>query len=152
MSFPYPENKILTALALALLLCGTLEAQQQGTYVNARSLMSTQASHLATNSEAVVRILSRSENKTALMWAAFAGEVSHYVLERSIDGRNYSEACVFFTSGLQEEPQYRYVDRLRNSYAGPLFYRLKVVGLDGSELYTLPSRSTAPLTTKQNIK
>lgn len=140
MTFPYPENKSLTALALAFLICVSAQAQK-GTYAKVHSTVPAHSSHFVAKAGAVIKIAARSERNTALTWMAFTGEVSHYVLERSTDGSNYTEACVFFTSGMVDEPEYHYIDRLRKAYTGPLFYRLRVVGLDGSEMYTMPSIS-----------
>lgn len=86
-----------------------------------------------------IKVKGRSEKKVLLNWSPFSGAVSHYVLERSLDGRNYQEAGVLFTGDWEEEPEYFFTDKLRRSYAGPLYYRLRVVGLDGTEIYTVPS-------------
>lgn len=87
----------------------------------------------------VIKVKGRSEKKVLLNWSPFNGAVSHYVLERSLDGRNYHEAGVLFTGDWEDEPEYFYTDKLSRSYAGPLYYRLRVVGLDGTEIYTAPS-------------
>ena len=62
--------------------------------------------------------------------------VSHYVLERSFDGRTFEEQGLFFTGDWDAETEYSYVEKLRKPAAGPLFYRLRVVGVDGSVVYT----------------
>lgn len=126
---------------LALLIAGSVQAQS-GTYaVNSKSSSTT--GYYANRVNAVVRIMQRTERQIALTWAPFQGAVSHYVLERSTDGRSYHEAGVFFTGEWDQEPLYTYVDKFKKPYTGPLFYRLKVVGLDATEVYTLPSLSEA---------
>jgi hypothetical protein len=89
-----------------------------------------------TKAEPVIRVKARSDRKILLNWSPFSGAVSHYVLERSTDGRSYSEAGLLFTGEWEEEREYYYTDKFRSPYLGPLYYRLRVVGLEGSVYYT----------------
>jgi len=124
-------------MLLALLIAGSLHAQKADYAVHS----TTTSSYSTTNIRigAVIQIRARSERQAMLHWAPFREGVSHYVLERSIDGRQYAEAGVFFTGEWGNEPDYFFTDKFGRPYTGPLFYRLRVVGVDGSEVYSLPS-------------
>ncbi len=41
--------------------------------------------------ESVIKIKARTANKIVLNWAPFQGAVSHYVVERSTDGRRFQK-------------------------------------------------------------
>src|SRR5689334_4767297 len=84
----------------------------------------------------VVKVKNRSEKNVNLIWPAFTGDVSQYVLERSIDARRFQEVSVVVAMLGDDEPVYEFTDRFRAAYAGPLYYRLRVEGLDGSVVYT----------------
>jgi len=86
--------------------------------------------------DAVVKVKNRSEKNVNLIWPAFSGDVSQYVLERSIDARKFQEVSVIVAMFGSDEPVYEFNDRFRAAYAGPLYYRLRVEGLDGSVVYT----------------
>lgn len=138
MNFPYPENKLVKVLALALLIAGTSNAQDAALFAANRT---SAAAYLPRKTDAVIVIKARFEKKVILSWHPFRGAVSHYVLERSADGRHYTEAGVFFTGEWLEEPVYTYTDQFAKNYSGSLYYRLRVVGMEGTEVYTLPSYS-----------
>ena len=84
----------------------------------------------------VVKVKNRSEKNVNLVWPAFTGDVSQYVLERSTDARRFQEVSVVVAMFGSDEPVYEFSDRFRSAYAGPLYYRLRVEGLDGSVVYT----------------
>ncbi len=84
----------------------------------------------------VVKVKSRSDKNVSLIWPAFTGDVSQYVLERSTDARRFQEISVVVAMFGNEEPLYEFNDRFRSAYAGPLYYRLRVEGLDGGVVYT----------------
>ena len=136
MTLLYPQGKVLPAVVMLLMIINSAKAQSHDYAVvkSSASQVSVKSAHIT-----VINILERSASQVALSWAPFPGAVSHYVLERSIDGKNFQEAGVFFTGEWLEEPVYRYTDRLRKRYTGPLFYRLRVVGMNGDEQYTWPT-------------
>ena len=142
MNSLYPEVRKIYILLLAVVIAGSTQAQKGDYATNSHSKKSIGQNELPRVSAAVF-IGPRTEHQIMLRWAPFGGGVSHYVLERSADGKNYVEAGVFFTGEWTEEPEYIYTDKFRKAYSGPLFYRLRVVGLDGTEVYTFPSKSDA---------
>ena len=87
-------------------------------------------------SDPVVQVKNRSDKNVSLIWPAFTGDVSQYILERSTDARKFQEISVVVAMFGSDEPAYQYNDRFRTAYAGPLYYRLRVEGLDGSIVYT----------------
>ena len=108
----------ISLLLVILLACTSLQAQIKA-------------------SDPVVKIKNRSDKNVNLIWPAFTGDVSQYVLERSTDARRFQEVSVVVAMfGSNEEPVYEFTDRFRSAYAGPLYYRLRVEGLDGSFVYT----------------
>lgn len=138
----YPTIQKIPVVLVAILVAATANAQKGDYATNSRSTVSysTQTSVIA---GPVVMVKARSANKIVLSWAPFAEGVSHYVLERSPDGRHFEEAGLFFTGEWGNEPMYVYTDKLRRAYAGPVYYRLRVVGQDGSEMYTTVSIAEA---------
>jgi hypothetical protein len=131
----YPSIQKISALVMAIAIAGSVNAQKGDYALNSRSTTSYSAQPNVVAGP-VIRIMARSANKIVLKWTPFSEGVSHYVLERSADGRRFEEAGLFFTGEWGNEPVYTYTDKLRRAYAGPVFYRLRVVGQDGSELYT----------------
>lgn len=138
----YPLQKI-AGIAAVLLISLEGFAQQDGLASNQippRPVHSPPAAP-----EQVIKVRGRDQARVLLTWPAYTGEVSHYVVERSSDGRHYEEVGLLFSANLQEdEPDFVYVDRFRRPYSGPLYYRLRIVGQDASYIYTpvtvLPGR------------
>lgn len=133
-----PSFKKVSIFLLALTVTITVNAQKDG-YATTAKTNTVLTDNENPKAGPLVKIMARSDKKIILNWAPFSEGVSHYVLERSVDGRNYEEAAVFFTGEWGNEPGYVYTDKFKQSYTGPLFYRLRVVGLDGSELYSAAS-------------
>jgi len=78
------------------------------------------------------------QNKQVLLnWATTEElNVSHFVIERSANGINYDEAAILFTEGnAQVLRNYQYKDAL-NGNTGILYYRLRIVDLDGKETFS----------------
>jgi hypothetical protein len=129
--------KTLIPTLLAILIIGTAQAQKDS-YASF-STKKISPDYSAVNSEKnepYIKIQGRTDRKIVLSWAPFAGGVSHYVLERSMDGRTFEEAGIFFTGDWDNEQEYFYTEKFHKPYSGPLFYRLRVVGVEGSVIYT----------------
>ncbi|MFT3825684.1 MAG: T9SS type A sorting domain-containing protein [Chitinophagaceae bacterium] len=59
-------------------------------------------------------------------------ELSHFVIERSTNGRDYSSVAMIFTGDYDNVKQhYTYKDVLRTQSAGVLYYRLRLVDMQG---------------------
>ncbi len=126
----YPQMKKLLLLMIAVCFLNNINAQQNVTY----AAVAVKSENI--NVESVVRIKARTQNKVLLSWAPLSDGVSHYVLERSINNRSFYEAGMFFTSENGVDAEYVFTDHLRVNYSGTLYYRLRVIGLNGSEEFT----------------
>jgi hypothetical protein len=76
--------------------------------------------------------------KVDLKWIT-ASEInlSHFVIERSTDGRNYSDGALVFSNGSESaKTTYSYTDNLGNLNAGVFYYRIRSVDNDGKESYS----------------
>src|SRR5688572_28069662 len=103
----YPLNTKIPVLALALVLSASAFSQSGSYASNVRKNNSVEYSSTRNSAlEPFIKIKGRTETKIVLNWAPIKGEVSHYVLERSTDGRNYHEAGVLFTGEGEDDPEY----------------------------------------------
>jgi hypothetical protein len=57
---------------------------------------------------------------------------SHFIIERSFDGSEYSDIAMLFAAGNSEiNIDYAYADKVPAGNSGTIYYRLKMVDLDG---------------------
>lgn len=58
--------------------------------------------------------------------------VSHFVVEKSLNGKDFNEAAVIFTEGNSAlRREYNFKDELKAITGGLVYYRLKIVDMDG---------------------
>jgi hypothetical protein len=82
-------------------------------------------------------MLSQDQNKVNLDWeTASENNVSHFSIEKSYDGRTFSDAGLVFAFGnTTEKKNYRFADNVKNTAQPIIYYRLRSVDNDGkSEL------------------
>lgn len=74
----------------------------------------------------------------ALTWTTSQEKnASHFTVERSADGVEFTDAGIIFTEGNSETARsYNFKDPISTSGKGVLYYRLKVVDLDGRYEYS----------------
>jgi hypothetical protein len=74
-----------------------------------------------------------NENKVALKWATATEEnASHFIVEKSTDGRNYAEAGIVFANGTTSDiMNYSFTDNVTANQSGVIYYRLRSVDIDG---------------------
>lgn len=74
-----------------------------------------------------------NNNLVNLSWTTASEQnVSHFVIEKSVDGQNYSDAALVFATGnSSEKVNYAHTDALGTSFAKVIYYRLRSVDLDG---------------------
>lgn len=79
-----------------------------------------------------------SNNRVDLRWTtSYEKNVSHFVIEKSLDGRNYSDAGMVFAYGNStSDMNYMYADNLGNSNVTVVYYRLRAVDVDGKSEYS----------------
>ena len=74
-----------------------------------------------------------------LNWvSAIEKNVSHYVVQRSTDGKDYSDITLVFANGNKDtESSYAVTDNaIGTSTKGTVYYRLKMVDIDGQIKYS----------------
>jgi type IX secretion system substrate protein len=73
-----------------------------------------------------------------LNWTTDVEEnVSHFVIEKSLNGREFTEAGVLFTEGNSTlRREYGFKDDLKAITGGLVYYRLRIVDLDGKYDYS----------------
>lgn len=82
-------------------------------------------------------------DKVDLKWAiSLEKDISHYSIEKSTDGKNYSQAGIVFAFGNGSEPMvYPFSDKNINSaYEGVIYYRIMTVDNNG-KTETIQERS-----------
>ena len=81
----------------------------------------------------------KSGNIVLLSWSTSAeNTMSHFVVQRSIDENNFDDQAIIFTEQNIKTPKrkYKFPDRIDNTNSNVLYYRLKLVGLDGDINYS----------------
>lgn len=76
-------------------------------------------------------------SKALLTWTAVTElNFSHYIVERSFDGKNFSDATMVFASGKDvNDVSYSY-NETPGGQSSMVYYRLKMVDIDGSFTYS----------------
>lgn len=79
-----------------------------------------------------------SAKKVDLKWASLMEEnASHFVVERSVDGTNYADVAMVFAMGNSSTRNvYSYPDNIGNLSATVIYYRLRMVDVDGKTDYS----------------
>lgn len=77
--------------------------------------------------------------KVAVTWTTSAEKnASHYVVQRSTDGAEFSDAGTVFTDGNATTTRsYSFQDMVNTNAKGVLYYRLKMVDMDGQFDYSM---------------
>lgn len=77
--------------------------------------------------------LNKDQSKVNLTWStAQEMNVSHFVVEKSIDATNYTDAGIVFANGnTTETMNYSLTDNITNLQATVIYYRLRSVDIDG---------------------
>lgn len=78
-------------------------------------------------------VLNNSSKKVDLSWTTeYEKNVSHFIIERSTDGVNYSDAGMVFAYGnTTDSKNYTMHDNISNLQATVIYYRLRSVDIDG---------------------
>ena len=79
-----------------------------------------------------------NNNKADLKWTTASEiNVSHFVIEKSLDGTNFSEAGIMFAYGNATDlTSYSFSDNLANTTSTIVYYRLRSVDMDGKAEYS----------------
>ncbi|MDR3716971.1 MAG: T9SS type A sorting domain-containing protein [Puia sp.] len=82
------------------------------------------------------------DQKVVFNWTtSYEENLSHFTLERSTDGKSYDDRTIVFSDGNTDtRRQYVFTDNIgdleNGSGGGQVYYRLKLVGLDGQAGYS----------------
>ncbi len=84
-------------------------------------------------------LLDKSDEKVNLRWiTASEMNVSHFAVEKSNDGKNFTDIGVVFAKGnSEEEIQYNFVNNLSGRQSGVIYYRIRSVDIDGKTQYSV---------------
>ncbi len=81
-----------------------------------------------------------NNNKTGLKWTTSAEKnVSHFTIERSYDGKNYTDIATVFAFGNtseNEKKDYSYADNVASAKSSIVYYRLRCIDMDGKYTYS----------------
>jgi hypothetical protein len=79
-----------------------------------------------------------NNNKADLKWETVNEiNVSHFVIEKSTDGVNFSDAGVFFAYGnATDKTNYSFSDKLNNNQSATVYYRIFSVSNNGKGQYS----------------
>jgi hypothetical protein len=74
-----------------------------------------------------------TNSNIALKWTTTSEKnSSHFIIERSFDGVGYSDAAMLFAAGNSNiSTNYAYTDKVPAGNSGTIYYRLKMVDIDG---------------------
>jgi hypothetical protein len=96
-------------------------------------------STLPAKMESFTAIHLNNSSKVDLKWITSSEiNVSHYVVEKSFDGKTYNEAGLVFAYGNSSEKMtYTFTDNINTDNDKVIYYRLRTVDLDGKLDYSL---------------
>jgi hypothetical protein len=77
-----------------------------------------------------------NNNKIDLKWSTETEtELSHFIVERSVDGVNFSDAALVFAYGnTTAKSDYAFADNISKLLSGAVYYRIISISTDGKNL------------------
>ena len=136
-TFVSPKQSILKFVLFVTVVALSVNAQAQPS-----NEMNSDLGATAKTSSANVKLVSftvvLNTNKADLKWVT-ASEVnlSHFIIEKSTDGINFSDAGVFFAYGnATDKTNYSFSDKFNGNQAGTVYYRLFFAGNNGKGQYS----------------
>ncbi|MDI3322513.1 hypothetical protein [Pinibacter soli] len=82
----------------------------------------------ATNSSVENFSINISNNKVCLNWTSGQGSLNYFVIEKSLDGKNYKDAAIVFANTDAAEKQaYLFSDRVAKNSHKTIYYRIRIV-------------------------
>jgi hypothetical protein len=99
-----------------------------------KSSFSTTGNKLA----AFTVLLNNNNSKVDLKWTTeIETNLSHIMVEKSIDGKLFKDAALVFTYGnTTTRSDYAFADNISKIKSGPVYYRLRIVDTDGASQYS----------------
>jgi hypothetical protein len=151
--FLLTNSRRISALAITIFLSTSVFSQQTLSKQEVRqpSPAQQESAYLVSNtssinsistpvkSESKLKFSLKAEVATAkLSWISSAeSNTSHFIIEKSMDGKNFAQAAMIFTGeNLKGPQQYRFSDPLDFEAVHYLFYRIRVVDMNGNISYS----------------
>jgi hypothetical protein len=105
---------------------------------NAKSSTGKPFFNTPVNKLAAFTVMLNNNNKVDLKWTTeIETNLSHIMVEKSIDGKNFKEAALVFTYGnTTARSEYAFADNVSKIKSGPVYYRLRIVDVDGTTQYS----------------
>jgi len=90
------------------------------------------------NKLAAFTVMLTNTKRVDLKWTTeIETNLSHIMVEKSSDGKNYRDAALVFTYGnTTSRSDYTFSDNIINIKLGPVYYRLRIVDADGTTQYS----------------
>lgn len=78
-------------------------------------------------------------NKVNLAWVTSTEKnVSHYVVEKSLDGKEFSQAGIVFSFGnTQDKMTYTFTDKVSGATNSVIYYRIRTVNIDSKTQFSI---------------
>ena len=82
--------------------------------------------------------LLNNNSKVDLKWSTETEtNLSHIMVEKSTDGKNFKDAALVFTYGnTTAKSDYSFADKITKIKSGTIYYRLRTVAVDGTSQYS----------------
>lgn len=79
-----------------------------------------------------------NKSKVDLKWSTeIETNLSHIMVEKSTDGKNFKDAALVFTYGnTTAKSDYSFADNITKIKSGSIYYRLRSVAVDGTTQYS----------------
>jgi len=83
-----------------------------------------------------VAVNTNNNKKVDLKWSTETeSNLSHFIVERSVDGINFSDAALVFAYGnTTAKSDYAFADNISRLLTGAVYYRIISIGADGKNL------------------
>lgn len=155
MSFLYPNPKTLSvnpikslSLALAILLSVSTS------FAQAAPAPLPQIVAAAEQDEIVSFKVQKDNHKMILDWVSSTDKAtSHYVIQASFDGKTFDDKAILFTSedGSATTCKHKYADNVARLTTDKIYYRLKMVGMNGAVKYSSVEMMSIKQTTEMSM-
>lgn len=129
-TFVLLKQNLLKAVLFILVTTSTLIS-------NAKSSIDKPSFNTPINKLAAFTVM-LNNSKVDLKWTTeVETNLSHIMVEKSIDGKNFKEAALVFTYGnTTARSEYAFADNVSKIKSGPVYYRLRIVDVDGTTQYS----------------
>jgi hypothetical protein len=123
-------STLKTTILVALTICLFNTANSQDARLNTSTVIAAKAT------QEISFTATTTNNKADLKWTAATDmKVDHFMVERSSDGVNFSDAALVFAFEEATTLPYKYAEKLHTD-ATVVYYRICMIGKDGKAVYS----------------